>query len=292
MIDYLIGVDGGGTKTRVRLAARSGAELATGASGPSGLRLGIDAAWQAVNSAVAQAFATLSIDSIPFERCAIGLGLAGVHNSSWADQFRAANPGYAALTLATDGYSTLMGAHGGAPGVIVAVGTGSVGEALLPDGRHVEVGGWGFPSGDEAGGAWMGLRAIAHAQQVVDGRAVAGPLARDLIDHCGGARDAIQVWLGTATQTDYAALSRFVVLHGESDPVARSILLASGIEVERMALALDPGAALPLALCGGLADYLLPYLPEATRARARAPQGDSSLGALRMIELHLKEQTQ
>lgn len=292
MIDYLIGVDGGGTKTRVRLAAPGGAELATGASGPSGLRLGIDAAWQAVNSAVAQAFGALSISSIPFERCAIGLGLAGVHNSSWASEFRAANPGYAALTLATDGYSTLMGAHAGKPGVIVAVGTGSVGEALLPDGRHIEVGGWGFPSGDEAGGAWMGLRAIAHAQQVIDGRAVAGPLAHDLIAHCGSTRDAIQVWLGSATQTDYAALSRFVVLHGQHDPVATAILQHSGVEVERMAHALDPSQALPLALCGGLADYLLPYLPAATRARVDAPQGDSSLGALRMIELHLKEQTQ
>ena len=47
-----------------------------------------------------------------------------------------------------------------------SLGTGSVGEIKLADGRHVEVGGWGFPAGDEASGAWMGLRAINHVQQV------------------------------------------------------------------------------------------------------------------------------
>ncbi|KAK0359944.1 hypothetical protein LTR94_029266, partial [Friedmanniomyces endolithicus] len=73
--------------------------------------------------------------------CAIGLGLAGVHNKEWAAAFRAANPGYAALTLDTDAFSTLMGAHGGRPGAIVAIGTGSVGEALRADGARVEVGG-------------------------------------------------------------------------------------------------------------------------------------------------------
>jgi len=288
MIDYLIGVDGGGTNTRVRLARRDGTELATGNSGPSGLRHGIDNAWNAVNAATAKAFAALGIDTIPLQSCAIGLGLAGVHNKEWAAAFRAANPGYAALRLDTDGFSTLMGAHGGRPGAIVAIGTGSVGEALRPDGTRVEVGGWGFPAGDEASGAWMGLRAIGHVEQVLDGRAEGGELARDVIAACGGDRDAIQVWLGKATQTDYAGLARFVVAHGAVDPVATAILEQAGRDVAGIARALDPDGALPLALCGGLGETLRLYLPAATLARCSPPHGDSALGALRMIELHLK----
>ncbi|MDY0964955.1 BadF/BadG/BcrA/BcrD ATPase family protein [Massilia sp. CFBP9026] len=289
MIDYLIGVDGGGTNTRVRLAGRDGAELATGRSGASGLVHGIDKAWRAVEDAAAKAFAAIGIDAIPRQSCAIGLGLAGVHNKEWAAAFRAANPGYAALVLDTDGFSTLMGAHGGRPGAIVAIGTGSVGEALREDGTRVEVGGWGFPSGDEAGGAWMGLRAIAHVQQVLDGRAEGGALARDVIKACGGGRDAIQVWLGKASQTDYASLARFVVEHGALDPVAGAILEQAGREVATMARALDPGETLPLSLCGGLGDTLRLYLPAETLARCSPPHGDSALGALRMIELHLKD---
>jgi len=291
MIDYLIGVDGGGTNTRVRLAGRDGAELATGASGASGLRHGIDNAWRAVNAATSQAFAALGIHAIPMHACAIGLGLAGVHNKEWAGAFEAANPGYAALVLDTDGFSTLMGAHGGRPGAIVAIGTGSVGEALRLDGTRVEVGGWGFPAGDEASGAWMGLRALNHIEQVLDGRAEGGAFAHEVITACGGHRDAIQVWLGKATQTDYASLARFVVAHGALDPVAGAILEHAGREVAGIARALDPGGTLPLSLCGGLGDTLRLYLPPETLARCSPPHGDSALGALRMIELHLKETT-
>jgi len=289
MIDYLIGVDGGGTKTRVRLADRTGAELATSSSGPSGLGHGIDKAWHAVTSATRQAFAAIGIDAIPLSACAIGLGLAGVHNKQWAAAFSAANPGFAAIVLDTDGFTTLMGAHGGRPGAIVAVGTGSVGEALRLDGTRVEVGGWGFPAGDEAGGAWMGLRAIGHIEKVLDGRAEGGALADAVIEACGGARDPIQVWLGHATQTDYAGLARFVVAHGASDPVAAAILEQAGIEAAGIARALDPSGTLPLALCGGLGEALRAYLPAPTLARCTPPQGDSAAGALRMIELHLKD---
>jgi glucosamine kinase len=292
MIEYLIGVDGGGTGTRVRLARANGAELAQGTSGPSGLSLGIDKAWACVNDAVGKAFAAIGIEQIPFASTAIGLGLAGVHNKAWAAQFEAANPGYAALALDNDGVTTLIGAHAGQPGVIVAIGTGSVGEALLPDGSQREVSGWGFPAGDEASGGWMGLRAMNHIQQVIDGRKPVSAFADALIDACGGSRDAIQSWLGQATQTAYASLARFVVAHGDTNPVARAILEDAGREVAIMAAALDLSGALPVALCGGLGEPLRPYLPKALLARVVAPQGDSAKGALHLIEQTLKKAQQ
>ena len=291
MIEYLIGVDGGGTGTRVRLARADGTELAQASSGPSGLALGIANAWAAVDQAVGQAFAAAGIDQPARARAAIGLGLAGVHNKQWAAQFVAANPGYAAIVLDTDGFTTLVGAHHGRPGTIVAIGTGSVGEALLPNGEKREVSGWGFPAGDEASGGWIGLRAIGYVEQVLDGRKTGGPFARAVIDACGGNRDAIQLWLGQATQTSYAGLARLVIAHGQSDAVAREILLAAGREVACMAVALDPSRELPLALCGGLGAPLRAYLPRDLLARCVEPQGDSASGALRMIELHLKEPT-
>ncbi|GAB3463574.1 BadF/BadG/BcrA/BcrD ATPase family protein [Massilia terrae] len=289
MIEFLLGVDGGGTGTRVRLARVGGTELAQAASGPSGLSLGIDKAWAAVNDAAAKAFAAIGIDAIPFARTAVGLGMAGVHNKEWAAQFEAANPGYAALALNNDGVTTLIGAHAGEPGVIVAIGTGSVGESLLADGSTREVSGWGFPAGDEASGAWMGLRAVGHIEQVLDGRKPRSAFADAVIDACGGNRDAVQSWLGKATQTTYAGLARIVIAHGESDPVARTILEDAGREVAVMAAALDPSGALPVALCGGLGEPLRRHLPQELLARVTAPRGDSAQGALRLIEQHLKK---
>lgn len=293
MIDYLIGVDGGGTGTRVRLARPTCAgftEIAQATGGPSALSRGIDNAWTTVQGVVAEAFAALDVHHTPMSSCAIGLGLAGVHNKEWAAQFVDANPGYALLALDTDGFTTLMGAHGGRPGAIVAIGTGSVGEAMLADGSKIEVGGWGFPAGDEASGAWMGLRALNHIEQVLDGRVEGGAFAREVIDFCGGSRDAVQVWLGRANQTAYAGLARFVVAHGALDPVARAILEHAGREVASIADALDRSHTLPLALCGGLGEALRPWLPAATLARCVPAQGDSAAGALRMIEHRRQEQ--
>jgi glucosamine kinase len=292
LIDYYIGVDGGGTGTRVRLARADGTELAQGVGGPSGLGLGIARAWDAVRQAIGAAFAAGGVQQPSLDRIAIGLGLAGVHNKQWAAEFVAANPGHAAIRLETDGFTTLMGAHGGAPGAIVAIGTGSVGEALFADGTRREVGGWGFPAGDEASGGWIGLRAINHIEQVLDGRRARSAFADSIIEACGGHRDAIQVWLGRATQTAYAGLAPLVLRHAgdpaagdpaAGDPAARAILLDAGMEVASIARALDPDAVLPLALCGGLGAALRDFLPAHLRARTTAPQGDSAAGALRMI---------
>jgi len=286
MIDFLIGVDGGGTGTRVRLARRDGAELAQGSGGPSGLGLGIAPAWSSVQQAASQAFEAAGVEQPPLDNIAIGLGLAGVHNKQWAAKFVAANPGYAAVRLETDAFTTLMGAHGGAAGAIVAIGTGSVGEVLRADGTRHEVGGWGFPAGDEASGGWIGLRAIGHIEQVLDGRREGSAFADALIEACGAIgsnkRDAIQVWLGKATQTAYASLAPLVLRHAD-DPVARAILLDAGQEVATIAHALDPDGKLPLALCGGLGAALRDFLPASLLARTTPPQGDSAAGALRMI---------
>jgi glucosamine kinase len=289
MIEYLIGVDGGGTGTRVRLARADGTQLAQASAGPSALAHGIGNAWASINDALAQAFAAAGVDQAAIGSTAIGLGLAGVHNRQWAAQFVAADPGYAALVLETDAFTTLMGAHQGRPGAIVAIGTGSVGQALLPNGEQREVGGWGFPAGDEASGGWIGLRAINHIEQVLDGRAPGGAFARAVIDACGGERNAIQVWLGQANQTSYAGLAPLVIAHAGCDSVARAILTDAAREVASIAAALDPSGELPLALCGGLGAPLRGYLPPDLLARSVAPHGDAASGALRMIELHLKE---
>lgn len=343
MIEFLIGVDGGGSGTRVRLArvdhlhaapirqgsAHAGSasahaplpactELSAGAAGPSGLSLGIASAWAAVEAAIDDAFAGAALARPARAAIAVGLGLAGVHNPQWAAAFAAADPGYAQLALASDACTTVLGAHDGAPGAIIALGTGSVGEVRLADGRHREVGGWGFPAGDEAGGAWIGLQAINHLQQSVDGRlppnafahAVAQALALPAaaprgvgedggdVDTSGsseiggagsaGARAAIQQWLAGANQTRYAQLAPVVLRHADSDSAAQAILCAAGVQIARMAAALDASGTLPIALCGGLAAPLRPYLPAALQARLTPARGDSAAGALRLIRERLQ----
>ena len=294
MITYLIGVDGGGSGTRVRLARCTPGfdytELSEGAAGPSALSQGIPAAWDAIGAALAQACRNAGVKQPPLEEMAIGLGMSGVHNRSWAQAFLAANPGYAACVLNNDGYTTLIGAHGGQPGAIIALGTGSVGQALLADGSAREVGGWGFPSGDEGSGAWIGMAAINYLQQTLDGRLESGPLADELAAFCGGSRPAIQDWLAGATAPRFATLAPLVVHHADAeDEAACEIMASAGYEVDLMAAALDPDYPLPLALCGGLGAAIVPWLDAETVDLVVPAQGDSAAGALRMVATALQK---
>jgi glucosamine kinase len=280
---FFIGVDGGGTGTRVRVETPDGNELGRGKAGPSGLAHGAAAAWSAVQEALDAAFAQAGAALPAMSSMAIGLGLAGVHNLQWAQIFKDANPGFGALAVASDGYTTLLGAHLGRPGAIIAIGTGSIGEVLDQAGQHREVSGWGFPAGDEAGGAWIGLRAINHAQRMLDGRDAYDAFGQAVIDFCGEGRNGLFDWLARANQTEFARLAPLVVEYAGRDAVATAIMAAAGNEIDHIARALDPGAQLPVALCGGLAQPLQSYLSASLAARITAPQGDAAAGALRLI---------
>lgn len=290
---YLVGVDGGGTGTRVVLAERDGRELARGSAGPSGLAHGRDSAWQSIVQATREAFASASLEMRDLSEVAIGCGLAGVNNVQWAREFIALNPGFGIVVPETDAYTTLMGAHQGKPGVIIALGTGSVGEVLQADRQRREVGGWGFPVGDEASGAWLGMRAVNHLQRVLDGRARDNPFATAVLNHCGGDKNAVFAWLAQANQTRYAELApiviRFAAEAGTDGNVAAEIMRDAGKEVAQMAQALDPSCKLPIALCGGLATSVVNYLPDELGKRIQLPQADSATGALILVQQYLQQ---
>ncbi|HDR9871175.1 TPA: ATPase [Burkholderia cenocepacia] len=277
---FAIGIDGGGTGTRAVLADRDGRELAQGRGGPSGLGLGIERAWASIGAACADAFTQAGL-AFDWSQCALGCGLAGVNNAAWLAAFRAQAP-LGALAIESDAYTTVVGAHGGAPGLIVALGTGSIAAALDAAGACRIAGGFGFPSGDEASGAWLGVRALAYAQQALDGRVPRDAFATALLAETGARdRDALVLWSCDANQTIYARLAPIVFAH-RTHPVARALIAQAGDEIGKMIDALDPQHALPIALCGGLADALAPAVPARHAARLRAPLDDSAHGALRL----------
>lgn len=277
---FTIGIDGGGTGTRAVLADRHGSELAQGRGGPSGLGLGIERAWASIGAACADAFTRAEL-AFDWSQCALGCGLAGVNNGAWLAAFRAQAP-LDALAIESDAYTTVVGAHGGAPGLIVALGTGSIAAALDAAGDCRIAGGFGFPSGDEASGAWLGMRALAYAQQALDGRVPRDTFAGALLAETGAHdRDALVQWSCDANQTIYARLAPIVFAHRDH-PYAAALIAQAGDEIGKMIDALDPRQALPVALCGGLADALAPAVPARHAARLRAPLDDSAHGALRL----------
>lgn len=285
MVEFLVGVDGGGTGTRVLLAARDGRPLGRGEAGPSALSQGVAEAWRAIGQALAAAFRaagrTLPDD---LSTCALGAGLSGVHHPPWKHAFVAAQPGFATLAVDTDAFAMLLGAHAGRPGAIVIAGTGSVAESLRPDGRRGVAGGWGFPAGDEGSGAWLGLRAMAIAQAALDGRAPAGALARAVWAECGGAdREHLLAWCAQAAQPAYGRLARAVFDTEADDPAAARLVERSVAALADLARALDPHGDLPLVLAGSIGQRLAARLPAGCQARRVAPVAGADAGALALI---------
>ena len=287
---FLIGVDGGGTGTRVKLADLQGQVLGQGEAGPSALGQGAEQAWRHIQQAVQAAAVQAGLADLAPRDCAIGLGLSGAGVPSQAAEFLALQPGYALLALENDGFTTVLGAHAGQPGAVVASGTGSVGEVLRRDGSRSLVGGWGWICGDEGSGAWLGLKAMRHAAQAMDGRVPAGSLARAIWAVAGSTTEVMLAWGALAGQHAYAGLAPLVFDCVDSDPVAAGFVAEAVFELEKLAHALDPDASLPLALCGSVALRLAPEFSAVLRARCVPPQGDSADGGLHLVRGVLQQQ--
>jgi glucosamine kinase len=283
MLEFLVGVDGGGSGTRALLARRDGSVIGNGLAGPSGLSRGIAPAWSAIAAATQRAFESAGLRPAAWSDCALGAGLAGASHLPWRDAFLAVNPGFARIALDSDSFTMLLGAHAGRPGVIVAAGTGSVGEVLRADGSRTSLGGWGFPIGDEGSGAWLGWQAVRHAQAAMDGRAPAGALARQVWTSCGDDRVALLDWCRSAGQFEYAQLAPAVFAAEAEDAQAAALLTSAVVELEALALALDPAGELPLAVSGSVGRRLSPRFSAPLRDRCVALAEGADAGALTLI---------
>jgi glucosamine kinase len=292
-IDYIIGVDGGGTGTRARLCRPDGSVLGNGEAGPSALGQGVSQAWVHIQRAVLRAFESAGMRPPPLDTCALGLGLSGAHVQSRRDAFLSTAPAaYARIVLEDDGTTSLYGALQGRAGAVVAAGTGSIGEAVRADGQRVTVNGWGFGIGDEGSGAWLGQRAVRHAHRAQDGREPAGPLAEALWSSIGRTREAMLGWGEGAGQSAYAQLAPLVFEMESRDETAASLLRDAVRALEATARALDPSESLPLVVVGSIGLRLKPRLAPGFRSRLVEPAGDSADGALYLVRRALTEAAQ
>jgi glucosamine kinase len=291
-VRYRVGVDGGGTGTRVKLADAAGRLLGQGEAGPSALGQGVAQAWRHIQQALAQAAAQAGVAELPLHQCALGAGLSGANVMADAQAFIESQPGFAAVLLENDGYTTVLGAHAGQPGLVVAAGTGTVGEVLRADGSRGIASGWGWLCGDEGSGAWLGLRAMGHAQQAQDGRVPESELARRVWAVAGREREAILAWCVAAGQHGFASLAPLVLDAADAGDEAAQALRAQAVAaLEQLALSLDPQAELPLALAGSIAKRLFDHFSGNIRARCVESQGDSADGALLLVGSALNDKT-
>lgn len=262
MIGLVIGVDAGGSRTRVAVADALGETIASAEREGAAVKPGeIERSASIIAGAVRDALITLDPSlGTPRALCA---GVAGAGRES---ERRALTEALLEEALAddvlvvTDAEIALADAFGDDSGIVLIAGTGSIAYGRGPAGLLERVGGWGPAIGDEGGGLWIARRALSVVTAATDGREpetslIGAILTAAEIDDM----EALIPWAASATVSQVASLAPVVVASAEAGDLRANALLGLAAEelvlhVRTLARSLfeDERAAVQVALGGGL----------------------------------------
>jgi len=284
----LLGVDGGGTNCRARLADARGSVLGEGVAGPANIRFGLDEAFAEILRAFEQCLRHAGLTS-KGRRVVACLGLAGFGDLTQSDAAQTYPHPFARMVCTSDARAACVGAHAGADGGIVIVGTGSVGWALINGCDH-RVGGWGFPASDEGSGAWLGCEAVRRVLWAHDGLIPWTDFLRSVYQQLGADPHAVVRWMGSARPRDFGNLAPSIVEFAASgDAIAEPLMQTAALHIEGVALRLLGLGATRLSLMGGLASSIHPLLSGLVRNTIVQPKGDALAGALQLARLEAEK---
>lgn len=262
MSTIVVGVDGGGSKTRVIVADEHGTELASVEGAGSAVRPGeSDRSADVIAGLVRDALHAASLRNVvPKVLC---IGVAGVgrdveRQALW--QALASREIAEEVVVHPDAAIALDDAFGEGPGILLIAGTGSIAFGRGPSGAQARCGGWGPVFGDEGGGGWIGRRALSVVTAASDGREPETALT-------GAVLTATQVtaatelipWAASATPADFATLAPIVLATADAGDLRANAIVSMAVEelvlhVRTLARRLfgDERAASPVALAGGM----------------------------------------
>lgn len=278
-----IGIDGGGTGTRVRILDSKKNFLCEFKGPSSALSQGIEKAWEVILITIKDAFDSIRKPLPNNSELIIGIGISGLNNTNWKNDFLKIAPKFSRLVVNTDGFTSYLGSHGHKPGVMLALGTGSIGISMDQAGDIKTVSGWGYPSGDEASGSWLGMQAVKRTQKVLDGRAKNSKLTSKIMEKCGSTYSELLDWVTKASAKEYATLSPLVFEVINYDRFAKKLVNSAILDIYEMLYALDKTETLPITILGALGDVYSPYLPKNITDRIIKSNGSSLDGSILSI---------
>lgn len=309
MQSLVVGIDGGGSKTRALLADENGERIAeaTGAGSTvrpqeAGRSAGVIAG--VVGAALEQA------DKSGQRPRVLCVGVAGVGRET---ERQALWEALTALDIAeevvvqTDFSVALTDAFDNGPGVLLIAGTGSSAIGRGPTGTMARCGGWGAVIGDEGSGAWIGRRALSVVAAASDGREPETALTGAILTAVEATEAADLVrWAASSTPATLATLAPVVMSVADAGDLRANAIVSLAVEelalhVRALArqLFVDERASVPVALTGGLLTKggsfrkrLEHRLKSAVPgAQPHVGEVDAARGAVRSALRHLAELT-
>ena len=285
MARFYLGVDAGGSHCRARVADADGRVLGSASHGAANTRIGIGPLHRRLLAVTGEALKAAGVPAAAWTAVAAAFGIAGISRLGAEQDLRACGFPFGSLALDSDAAIANLGAHLGADGAILILGTGSIGFVRIGETRFT-VGGYGFPISDEGSGAALGLSAVRHALRALDGRTKRTALSDAVTERFDHQAARVVGWMDQATPADYGRFAPLVMDYAEAgDEIALSIVEDAVLHVERFIDTIFARGATRLALAGGLSTRLRPWLRGRTAARLSEPRGDPLDGALLLAGL-------
>jgi N-acetylglucosamine kinase-like BadF-type ATPase len=236
---YIIGIDGGGTKTSAVLCASDQTILTEAQGESSNIQLvGVECAAEIILALVRQC--CHSVGCTISEIGAIVAGVAGAGRTSDRQQLFDGITALAQknqlplppLGIESDARIALEGAFHGKHGIIVIAGTGSMVLGKSASGKLYRAGGWGRIIGDEGSGYAIGREAFRTIATAIDGGNIQTRLTKLFAEKLQ--LDSQEAIIHTVYRTnfDIASVVPFVLdAAAKNDKAAKSILTNAAIEL-------------------------------------------------------------
>jgi glucosamine kinase len=299
---YYLGVDGGGTNCRIRLADENLRTLGEGRGGPSNLQLqNADPAYESILEGSKQAFAAAGLTEADYANTHACFCMAGGRSVLDRDAFARRPWKFANVRVYDDIDAAHAGALGGDEGAVIIAGTGSAALAIV-DGKRHQAGGWGFYVGDQMSGAILGRELIRRTVEATDGLVSGSPLTEAVVEVLGGSLDDVMEWsfpkpteaivykdyrgrdidvsIGQIPKA-YGDFSRMIFeFYEKGDPVARELIDLELSYVDNYVRWFKLRGATRMAATGGLGERLYPILVDRYGDFIVKPLGDNLSGAV------------
>ncbi|RUY30382.1 N-acetylglucosamine kinase [Mesorhizobium sp. M7A.F.Ca.US.001.04.2.1] len=280
-MNFVLGIDGGGTSCRAALATADGTVIGRAKSGAANIRTDLTGARSNIVEAARQAFLVAGQDPELIPRTPAILGLAGANVGTYRQQLEAILP-FSISQVETDAEIALEGAVGAGDVAMAILGTGTAYMARR-QGKSRAIGGWGFQVGDQGSGARIGRDLLEQTLLAYDGVRAGSPLTQSMLAVFRNNPEDVVEFTTNAKPGDFGGFAPKVFEHAEKgDSVANWILDKVVADVEASLGALDLADDAPLCLLGGLAPLYAPRLSARYRALLKPPLDDALGGAVQM----------
>ncbi len=243
-MDFIIGVDSGGTKTDAVVSTSDGRIVGFASAGGGNFLGGsLSDAKEALSSCVFQALqvaglSACKIEGILVASAAVELSTPSDHVAEYLEGVEIDCHKY----IVSDVEAALAAGSGTPYGAVIIAGTGAIAFSRTSEGCEYRVDGWGPLVGDEGGGYWIGLQALQCVFKSLDGRLGATQLVPEVLGYLNvDSPVGLMDWIYNQhpTREEIAAFCPIVArVARDGDEIAQNILCQAASSLSESAMCL------------------------------------------------------